>query len=232
MASMTGMARVLGFAASLFCAALVFPGLSAAAARAAPEAETVVVAFGDSLSAGYGLGPGESVPARLEAELTARGFPVRVINAGVSGDTTNGGLARLDWVLASVPGGRPALVIVELGANDALRGIDPALTRKNLNAILQVLTKRQIPVLLSGMVAPPNMGAEYGAAFNSIYPDLAAKYPVTYDPFFLEGVAAKPNLNQMDGMHPNAAGARLIAKRLAPIVSALLRHDDYVGLKP
>lgn len=200
---------------------LLFAMLSALTlARADPG--PVVLMFGDSLTAGYGLPAAESVPSRLQDELKARGLAAQVINGGLSGDTTSGGLARLDWVLDSVPGGQPDLVILELGANDALRGIDPQITRRNLDALLKSLTSRNIPVLLSGMYAPPNMGEEFGTAFNRIYPELAKRYNVPHDPFFLEGVAAVRSLNQADGIHPNAEGAALIAARLAPLVERLL----------
>lgn len=189
------------------------------------DGERVIVMFGDSLTAGYGLPAAASVPVRLEAELRAEGVKARVINAGVSGDTTTGGRSRLEWVLAGAADGAPDLVILELGANDALRGVDPEITRENLDAMLSFLKEHRIPVLLSGMYAPPNMGAEYGAEFNRIYPELAAAHGVPLDPFFLEGVAAQAGLNQSDGMHPNEAGAAHIAARLAPIVARLLREE-------
>ena len=186
-----------------------------AAARA-----ITILGFGDSLMAGYGLAPGESFPAQLETALKARlGAPVRVINAGVSGDTSAGGRARLDWVLASLPDDPPDLLILELGANDALRGIDPALTRANLAAILKTLRNRRIPVLLAGMRAPPNMGADYARAFDRIYPELAEEYAVAaFYPFFLDGVAAERELNQADGIHPTAEGVAIIVARILPSV--------------
>jgi acyl-CoA thioesterase I len=177
-----------------------------------------IVAFGDSLTAGYGLAANEAFPAQLQRALTAKGLTVNVVNAGVSGDTTAGGLARLDW---SVPDGTDA-VIVELGANDALRGFDPAVTRKALDTMLRRLQERKIPVLLCGMVAPPNMGAEYGRAFNAIYPDLAAQTGAILYPFFLTGVAADPKLNQRDGLHPTAAGVAVIVDRILPQVEELI----------
>lgn len=177
-----------------------------------------VLAFGDSLTAGYGVGPGEAFPEQLEKRLTAMGLAVTVRNAGVSGDTTAGGRARLAWTLQ----GRIDLVILELGANDGLRGIDPEETRRNLDAILGELKQRGIPVLLSGMLAPPNMGRTYGDRFNAIFPALAQKYGVAFDPFFLEGVAAQPALNQADGIHPNAEGVARIVDRLAPQVAEAL----------
>jgi len=184
----------------------------------AAERVVNIVAFGDSLTAGYGLAANEAFPAQLQRALVAKGLAVNVVNAGVSGDTTAGGLARLDW---SVPDGTDA-VILELGANDALRGFDPAVTRKALDTMLRRLQERKIPVLLCGMVAPPNMGAEYGRAFNGIYPDLAAQTGAILYPFFLTGVAADPKLNQRDGLHPTAAGVAVIVDRILPQVEELI----------
>ncbi len=181
-----------------------------------------VVMIGDSLTAGYGLPVEESIPSVLQTILRKQGHNVRVINAGVSGDTSTGGRARLDWALHDANEGKPDLVIVELGANDALRGIEPKLTHDNIDAILTTLTSRNIKVLLSGMLAPPNMGKDYAATFNDLFPTLAKKHRVAFDPFFLVGVAAQSKLNQADGMHPNAEGAAQIAERLAPIVAKLL----------
>jgi len=183
----------------------------------ATESKTIL-ALGDSLTAGYGLEQNKAFPVQLEAALRAVGANVTIVNAGVSGDTSAGGRSRLEWLLTSPVDG----VIVELGANDGLRGLNPAETRTNLDWILATLTKRNIPVLLSGMLAPPNLGADYGAEFNSIYPDLAQKYGVTLDTFFLEGVAANPDLNQRDGIHPNADGVAVIVERLVPHVQKLL----------
>lgn len=171
----------------------------------------VILALGDSLTAGYGLDQRDAFPVQLEKALNAQGLNVQVINGGVSGDTSAGGRSRLNWLLASPVDA----VIVELGANDGLRGLDPAQTRENLDWILATLKDRQIPVLLSGMLAPPNLGEDYGGAFNTIYPDLAQKHGVMLDPFFLEGVAADPTLNQKDGIHPNAKGVEIIVKRLS-----------------
>ena len=184
----------------------------------AAERVVNIVAFGDSLTAGYGLAANEAFPAQLQRALVAKGLAVNVVNAGVSGDTTAGGLARLDW---SIPDGTDA-VILELGANDALRGFDPAVTRKALDTMLRRLQERKIPVLLCGMVAPPNMGAEYGRAFNGIYPDLAAQTGAILYPFFLTGVAADPKLNQRDGLHPTAAGVAVIVDRILPQVEELI----------
>ena len=185
-----------------------------------PEAgETLqIVAFGDSLSAGYGVGPGESFPEQLQAALRDAGHDVSVANAGVSGDTTSGGLARLEW---SVPQ-EADLVIVELGANDALRGISPEITERNLDQILAKLQARDQTALLAGMMAPPNMGADYAAEFDGIYQRLADKYDVAFYPFFLDGVAAEPALNQDDGMHPNPEGVAVIVERILPAVTKAL----------
>jgi len=204
---------------SFFYAALLLAG---SAAQPVEAEKTLILAFGDSLTAGYELAQSESFPAQLERYLRdEEGMAVRVINGGVSGDTTTGGLNRLDWVLAGAPR-TPDLVILELGANDALRGIDPELTRKNLDAILDELRERGIRVLLTGMKAPPNMGEDYAAAFNAIFPELADKHDVAFYPFFLKGVAAKESLNLDDGMHPNAKGVHKIVKKIAPHVCRVL----------
>ncbi|MGF7160672.1 acyl-CoA thioesterase-1 [Rhodoligotrophos appendicifer] len=185
----------------------------------AAKAETIrLVALGDSLSAGYELAPGESFPAQLEAALKASGRDVAVANAGVSGDTASGGLSRLDW---AVPEGTQG-VILELGANDALRGVDPSITERALDQILAALAERDIPVLLAGMIAPPNMGPDYAEAFNPIYARLAAKHDAILYPFFLEDIAADDALNLPDGMHPNAEGVAMIVKNIMPKVEALL----------
>lgn len=162
-----------------------------------------IVGFGDSLMAGYGLGPGEGFTDKLQAALRAKGRDVAVANAGVSGDTTSGGLARLDW---SVPDGT-RLVILELGANDMLRGVSPAIPRNNLDEMLARLKQRKIAVLLAGMRAAPNLGADYQTAFDAIFPELAKKYDVALYPFFLDGVAGQPGLQLEDGLHPSARGS-------------------------
>ena len=182
------------------------------------QAATTILAFGDSLTAGYGVTVGESFPVRLESVLKARGHDVRVINAGISGDTTAGGLARLDWSLAD----KPDLVLLELGSNDMLRGIDPGSTEANLDAILQKLTAAKIPVLLCGMYAARNLGPDYVTRFDAIYPKLAKKYGVALYPFFLDGVALDASLNQGDGMHPNPDGVRIVVDRMAPVIEKLL----------
>ena len=177
-----------------------------------------IVAFGDSLTAGLGLAANEAFPAQLQRALEVKGVAASVVNAGVSGDTTAAGLSRLEW---SVPDGTDA-VILELGANDALRGIDPAVTRQALDTMLRRLKERKIPVLLCGMLAPPNLGNEYDEAFNAIYPALAAASGAILYPFFLAGVAADPALNQRDGMHPTAAGVAVIVRSIMPQVDQLI----------
>lgn len=174
--------------------------------------------LGDSLSAGFGLPLDAAFPARLAAALKAKGIAATIANAGVSGDTASGGLNRLDW---SVPEGTDA-VILELGANDALRGLDPDLTKTALNTILGKLKDRHIVVLLAGMQAPRNMGPDYARDFDAIYPTLASTHPVVFYPFFLDGVAADPKLNQGDGLHPNAAGVEAIVARILPRVEELI----------
>jgi acyl-CoA thioesterase-1 len=202
--------------AALALAALVFA--FAGGARAAADRPVKIVVLGDSLSAGLGLPADAAFPARLAQALKAKNIAVSVANAGVSGDTASGGLGRLDW---SVPDGTDA-VIVELGANDALRGIDPKLTKTALDTILNKLKERHIAVLLAGMEAPRNMGSDYVQAFDAIYPALASSHPVAFYPFFLDGVATDPKLNQGDGLHPNAAGVDVIVARMLPQVEELI----------
>jgi len=197
---------------------LLLAGLGSPFHGAHAENNMRIMAFGDSLTAGFGLAPADSFPSQLQRALEARGLPARVLNAGVSGDTTSGGLARLDWSLSD----RPDMVIVALGANDALRGIDPAITRANLAAILEKLRSKKLPVLLAGAYAPPNLGREYEASFNGIFPDLAKEYDVPLYPFFLEGVVTVPSLNQGDGVHPNAEGVAVIVERITPYVVRLI----------
>ena len=177
-----------------------------------------MVVLGDSLSAGLGLSGAAAFPARLQKALESKGIKVDMINAGVSGDTASGGRERLDW---SIPEGTDA-VIVELGANDALRGTDPDVTRAALSDILTRLKARKIAVLLCGMLAPPNYGADYAARFNAIYPELAKSFDVPLYPFFLEGVAAEAKLNQADGIHPTAEGVDIIVNNILPTVEAFL----------
>ncbi len=186
----------------------------------AAAAPARLMAYGDSLTHGYGLPAGETFPEQLEAALRDAGLDVTVINAGNSGETSAGGRARLDWALADAPDA----VILELGANDGLRGLDPAATYDNLDAMLTRLTSEGLPVLLAGMLAPPNLGREYGEDFNAVYPRLAEKHGVPLYPFFLDGVALVPELNQADGIHPNAAGVAVIVERIAPHVIRLLEN--------
>jgi acyl-CoA thioesterase I len=198
---------------------LLAPATAYAQATAARETKPVkMVVLGDSLSAGLGLSAPAAFPARLQKALQSKGIAVDMINAGVSGDTSSGGRDRLDW---SVPEGTEA-VILELGANDALRGVDPKVTRSALTDILTRLKARGIAVLLCGMYAPPNYGADYSARFNAIYPDIARQFGVPLYPFFLEGVATEAKLNQPDGLHPTADGIDVIVKNILPTVEAFL----------
>ena len=196
----------------------VFAFILAVLLRPAAAETLSILAFGDSLTAGYGLEPGEAFPVKLEAALRARGHDVRVINAGVSGDTSTAALDRLSWALDESIGA----AIVELGANDALRGQSPVETRLALDAILSALDQRKLPVLLAGMKAPPNLGTGYGQAFEAIFPELAKSHGALLYPFFLEGVAANPKLNQADGMHPNPAGVEFVVTAMLPQVEALI----------
>jgi acyl-CoA thioesterase I len=209
------MARVQRCAVVAAALALAIPMGEPATAADRPVR---IVALGDSLTAGYGLPADAAFPAKLEKALTARGLAVEIANAGVSGDTASGGLARLDW---SVPEGTDA-VIVELGANDMLRGIDPGVTRQALEQIVRRLTDRRIAVLLAGMRAAPNLGPDYGRDFETIYSDLAARYDLLLYPFFLDGVAAEAKLNQGDGLHPTAAGVDAIVAGILPQAEALV----------
>ncbi len=183
------------------------------------ESHLRLLVLGDSLAAGYGLAAEEAFPAQLEKALQQAGHDVKVINSGVSGDTTAGGLARLDWALAD----KPDLVLVELGGNDALRGLPPEETRANLDAILEHLGRAGAKVLLAGMQAPRNLGEQYTTAFNRVYPQLAKQHRVAFYPFFLDGVALDPSLNQADGIHPNVRGVAVIVARILPVVEAALR---------
>lgn len=184
-----------------------------------------VLVLGDSLAAGYGLSRAEAFPAQLERALRSGGVAVSVVDAGVSGDTTAGGLARLGWVLGGKPEDRPDAAIVELGGNDVLRGLAPVATEANLDAILTKLNGSGLPVLLAGMKAPPNLGVEYRREFDAIYPRLAERHQALFYPFFLEGVAGVAALNQADGIHPNARGVAEIVERIAPLVKELSRRS-------
>jgi acyl-CoA thioesterase-1 len=187
-------------------------------AGTATAAPIKILAVGTSLTQGYGLPPGTEIPAVLQDRLKAAHVDAVVINAGVSGDTSSGGLARLDWSLAD----HPNAAIVELGSNDALRGVPPAVTEKNLSAILAKLKAAHIPVLLLGMQAPRNLGPEYARQFDPIYPKLAKQYGALLYPFVLDGVALNPKLNQKDGIHPNPAGVKIIVGKLLPYVQKLV----------
>jgi acyl-CoA thioesterase-1 len=195
------------------------PGLFTAAFPAQAQTRPVkLVVFGDSLSTGLGLPTAEAFPAKLARALQAKGLTVEVADAGVSGDTSSAGLARLDW---SVPDDTDA-VIVELGANDALRGVDPKITREALDNILRRLKERNIEVLFAGMQAPRNLGEDYTRAFDGVFPQLASTHGVLFYPFFLDGVAADARLNQRDGIHPNAEGVDVIVARILPKVEELI----------
>ncbi len=218
--------RVLALLSGLAAGLAVPAGASPAAADQTIGDDDMIriLAFGDSLVAGWGIDPENAFPARLEAALRAEGYPVQILDGGVSGDTTAGGRARLDWLLAGLGDDAIDGVIVELGANDGLRGTDPAETEANLEAILKTLDRRGLPVLLTGMYAPPNFGREYAEAFNAIYPRLAERFGVLFYPFFLKGVAAEPRLNQADGIHPNPAGVAVIVENILPSARALIER--------
>ncbi len=200
--------------------ALVLCLMMGAGTAAEPSGAKRILVLGDSLTSGYGLRPREAFPARLKAALHAQGLRVDIINGGVSGDTTRGGLARLDWALKT----RPDAVIIELGANDGLRGTSPKETYANLARLLGRLKARNIPVLLTGMMAPPNLGRRYGAEFKAVFPRLAARFQVPFYRFFLAGVATDPNLNQRDGVHPNARGVEVIVRGILPLVMDLVKQ--------
>ena len=203
----------------LLVQAAAFLAVLAAAPPAAARAIRLVV-LGDSLTAGLGLPPGKAFPDRLEAALRARGWDVDVLNAGVSGDTATDGLTRYDW---AVPADADAL-IVELGANDMLRGLKPEATKKALSAILDKAHAARLPTLIAGMRAAPNLGAEYDREFSAIYPDLAKAHDAALYPFFLDGVAGDPKLNQPDGVHPTTEGVEVIVERIAPSVEETLKR--------
>ena len=201
--------------ATALCAALtLFLSGNAALARSLN-----IVAFGDSLTAGYQLPPDEAFPARLESLARQKGLDLTITNAGVSGDTTADGLARLDW---SIPDGTDG-VILALGANDALRGLSPEESRNNLDAMLARLKERKIPVVLAGIYAPPNMGKDYETRFNPIFADLAKTYGAPLYPFFLDGVVLDSKLKLEDGMHPNGEGTRVMAERFFPVFESFLK---------
>jgi acyl-CoA thioesterase I len=209
---------VARFVNRAFLATLITLLLSAAPVAAA----TRILAFGDSLTAGFGVAPDQAFPAQLAARLKADGYDVTVDNGGVSGDTTAGGLARLDWTIGS----RPDIVLLELGANDMLRGLDPKRAEANLDAMLGKLKAAKAKVLLIGMRSSSNWGADYQKSFDAIYPLLAKKYDIPLYPFFLDGVALDPKLNQPDMLHPNPAGVAVIVGRIAPAVEQLLGRPE------
>lgn len=184
------------------------------------EASFTIVAFGDSLTAGYGLPKSAAFPVQLEQKLKAKGHNVAVINAGVSGETTAGGVSRVNSIIAY----EPDLVILELGANDALRGLPPGQAAENLAAIIRALMAKQIPILLTGMRAPVNMGPQYAGLFDKIYPNLAKTYGLKLYPFFLDGVALNAQYNLPDGIHPNAEGIRIITDRILPYVEPFIKE--------
>jgi len=209
--SFRGFVNVLAFI--VFCVALPVEAMAK---------RIVIVAFGDSLTAGFGLPQGEGFTDQLQASLRKEGHDVIVRNAGVSGDTTAAGLVRFDWAVGS----DTDAVILELGANDALRGLDPAVTRQNLSKILARLQQKKVPVLLAGMRAPPNYGRHYRTLYDRLFPDLADQYDVLFYPFFLDGVAANRELNQSDGIHPNAKGVAVIVDRMLDRVEDLIGEVD------
>jgi acyl-CoA thioesterase-1 len=212
------------FAAVVNSLLVVLLFLSPVHAQTRAQATPLKIAMlGDSLTAGYGVKPDQAIPVRLQAALKAEGRDVAILNHGVSGDTTAGGLDRVDWMLAD----KPDIVMVELGANDALRAIDPAVTERNLDATLARLKAAKVTVWLIGMMAPRNLGPEYVKAFDGIYKKLADKYDVPLYPFILDGVAQDAALNQGDGMHPNPEGVEVVVKHLLPFVNKNL--DDYAA---
>lgn len=205
-----------GINASLLIFALILSNSSGL------RAETLtILGFGDSLMAGYGLAQDASFPVQLERKLADNGVNATVVNAGVSGDTTAGGLSRMDWALAD----KPDVVLLELGANDGLRGLDPVQTKANLAGMIEKSLSSGAVVILAGMMAPPNLGSDYAAEFNAMYPDLVETYPdVLFYPFFLEGVAAEPTLNQVDGIHPNRDGVAVIVDNIYPVIEDALKR--------
>lgn len=209
------------FFLSFFLMGCVF--LTPAWAEADTNTQKRIVALGDSLTAGYGLSSGQDYPNRLQEALNTRGHNVTVENAGVAGDTSAGGRARLEWAIDGDPA--PDLVIVALGANDMLRGLTPNQTFENIDHILRSLQQRGIPTLLAGMKSPLNMGEDYREIFDAIYPELAAKYDIAFYPFFLDGVAMEAGLNLPDGMHPNEKGVGVIVEKITPVVGEILTQQ-------
>jgi acyl-CoA thioesterase-1 len=214
-----------GVLAVVAVAAGVWLGASGLHANEAASREPVIVAFGDSLTAGLGLAESEAFPAQLEQALRARGQDVKIVNAGVSGDTAAAGLARLNWALPD----DASAVIIELGANDALQGLDPQATKAVLEKIITEVKARGLLILLAGMEAPPNMGKEYATAFRALYADLAQRYDLVFYPFFLDGVTLDDRLTLDDGMHPNARGVARIVQGILPKVEELLARAKAKG---
>ena len=206
------------FNAALLALAAILIWLPVSAQAASPLLSPRIVALGDSLTAGFGLRAEDSFPSKLEQAIRAKGVQATVINAGVSGDTSAGGLARLDWVMKD----KPDAVILELGANDGLRGFDPKEMEKNLDAILTRLDAAKIPVLITGMRAPPNLGRDYGAEYESVFKTVADKHHAALYPFFLDGSAGNPELTQADGLHPTAKGVDVIVEKILPAVLRLI----------
>ena len=209
--------NMVTFTCAFACLAAAWLAVHSPAAMA-QDRPVKIVALGDSLTAGYGLLAGDAFPVKLAAALKAKGVATQIVNAGVSGDTASGGLDRLDWAVSD----DTDAVILELGANDALRGLDPKITRKAIDTMVKKLTDRRIPVLLCGMLAPPNLGNEYGKAFNSIYADVAKTHNVLLYPFFIDGIVTNPRLNQRDGLHPTAEGVDVIVQKILPSVEQLI----------
>ncbi len=213
-------------------AATAAPTNETLAEIAAPQGpERLILAFGDSLYAGYGLAPGQSLPDRLQQDLRKAGINARLVNAGVSGDTTAAGRQRLTFALDNLPR-KPDLVLLGLGGNDALRQLSPSETRANMTAMMDELKKRQIPVVLTGMIAPPNLGPDYAASFNSIWPELARKYNAPLYPFILDGVVGQTSLMLMDGIHPNARGIQMISEKVAPLLKTSLASQQTAPASP
>jgi acyl-CoA thioesterase-1 len=211
--------RAALFNATRAVLSLAAPLFGTRAAAQPRPARARLLLLGDSLTAGYGLPQAEAFPARLQQALTAAGLAVEVINGGVSGDTSAGGLARLDWMLGDTP---PSHAVVALGANDGLRGLPPERMEANLDRIVTGLRARGVRILLAGMAAPPNLGRDYADRFAAVFPALAARHAVALYPFFLDGVAARPELNQQDGIHPNPAGVAVLVERILPAIRRLL----------
>ena len=226
-----GRALLILLLIGLFCALSGCGSKTASAASNRPKQNTrqnlgTIVAIGDSLTAGAGVDEQMAYPAQLERKLRGSGYTYTVVNAGISGETSSGALSRIQWVLTSL---KPDIVILETGANDGLRGIDPKLLESNLEQLIKILKDRNIVIVLAGMKMLPNLGPDYLAAFGRIYPRLAEKYHLIFMPFFLEGVAGDPALNQPDGLHPTAAGYTRLVDNLCPYVIEAIRNYSERG---